>query len=265
MSLLKVVFNFDYYMDKIKKINTHLTNLKNTNKLFFFLALIVLGVRLIFSWLDMSYILGRVVDDAFYYFKTAQNIVIENKSTFDGINPTNGYHPLWMACIIPIFYLTIGKGELSIHLVMTLQVIILTLIIFLFWKILDREFGSRYPIVALTFFIWPRFLNQTEYGVEAGLLILLLLVSANYCLKHHVLTSEGSRTENLIFGIILALVFLARLDSIFYYISIVFYLIYNSLNSKLSRKFQYKIMICLKKIFFLFTPASLIPIPYLVW
>ena len=41
-------------------------------------------------------------DDAFYYFGIARNIVAGHGSTFDGINATNGYHPLWMGiCLIP--------------------------------------------------------------------------------------------------------------------------------------------------------------------
>ncbi len=44
-------------------------------------------------------------DDAYYYFKVAQNIAEGMGSTFDGINPTNGYHPLWMVVCVPIFAL----------------------------------------------------------------------------------------------------------------------------------------------------------------
>ena len=44
-------------------------------------------------------------DDAYYYFKVAENIGLGHGSTFDGINPTNGYHPLWMLVCIPIFAL----------------------------------------------------------------------------------------------------------------------------------------------------------------
>ena len=44
-------------------------------------------------------------DDAYYYFKVAQNIAEGHGSTFDGINLTNGYHPLWMLICIPIFAL----------------------------------------------------------------------------------------------------------------------------------------------------------------
>ena len=43
-----------------------------------------------------------VPDDAFYYFQIARNILDGKGSTFDGIYPTNGYHPLWMLVLLPI-------------------------------------------------------------------------------------------------------------------------------------------------------------------
>lgn len=39
-------------------------------------------------------------DDFFYYVVIAQNIVDTGRSTFDGVTLSNGYHPLWMACIV---------------------------------------------------------------------------------------------------------------------------------------------------------------------
>lgn len=39
-------------------------------------------------------------DDAFFYIKTAQNISIGLGSTFDGLNETNGYHPLWLLFLV---------------------------------------------------------------------------------------------------------------------------------------------------------------------
>ena len=49
-------------------------------------------------------------DDGFFYFKVAQNIVAGHGVTFDGINATNGFHPLWMLICIPIYSLI--KGDL---------------------------------------------------------------------------------------------------------------------------------------------------------
>src|SRR3970040_1164529 len=58
-------------------------------------------------------------DDAFYYFKVAQNISEGHGSTLDGINPTNGYHPLWMLVCIPIFALA------RFDLILPLRVLVL--------------------------------------------------------------------------------------------------------------------------------------------
>lgn len=44
------------------------------------------------------------LDDAFYYFQIARNFADGQFSTFDGINRTNGYHPVWMLLITPFYW-----------------------------------------------------------------------------------------------------------------------------------------------------------------
>ena len=44
-------------------------------------------------------------DDAFFYFTVARNISSGYGITFDRLNPTNGFHPLWMAVCVLIFWL----------------------------------------------------------------------------------------------------------------------------------------------------------------
>ena len=63
-------------------------------------------------------------DDAFYYFKTAQNIVEGHGVTFDGIARTNGFHPLWMIILLPIFTLARFDLILPLRLVIILQVML---------------------------------------------------------------------------------------------------------------------------------------------
>ncbi|HCR72201.1 MAG TPA: hypothetical protein DIW23_12205, partial [Anaerolineae bacterium] len=71
------------------------------------LTIVILGIHIQASLADAytfpNYWFKR--DDAYYYFKVAQNISEGYGSTFDGINLTNGYHPLWMLICIPIFAL----------------------------------------------------------------------------------------------------------------------------------------------------------------
>ncbi len=42
-------------------------------------------------------------DDAYYYFLTARNAAEGRGASVDGINPSNGWHPLWMLANVPIF------------------------------------------------------------------------------------------------------------------------------------------------------------------
>ena len=46
------------------------------------------------------------IDDAFYYFEIAKNLAAGEFSTFDGgITRTNGYHPVWLLLITPLYWL----------------------------------------------------------------------------------------------------------------------------------------------------------------
>src|SRR6476660_5739494 len=71
------------------------------------LVILVMGISLYAAFSDSQNLSWRwfTRDDAYYYFKVAQNISEGHGSTFDGLNPTNGYHPLWMLVCIPIFAL----------------------------------------------------------------------------------------------------------------------------------------------------------------
>lgn len=62
-------------------------------------------------------------DDAYYYFGIARNVADGHGSTFDGINQTNGYHPLWLALSVPFF--AIGLDDLvAVRVLLAFQVLL---------------------------------------------------------------------------------------------------------------------------------------------
>ena len=70
------------------------------------LVSIVMAIYLYAAFSDAhNFVEWFIRDDAYYYFKVAQNISEGHGSTMDGINLANGYHPLWMLICIPIFSL----------------------------------------------------------------------------------------------------------------------------------------------------------------
>ncbi|MFN7144622.1 MAG: hypothetical protein ACK4YP_12660, partial [Myxococcota bacterium] len=44
-------------------------------------------------------IVGRVPDDALFYLVIARNLGAGRGFTFDGVDPTTGFHPLWLAIV----------------------------------------------------------------------------------------------------------------------------------------------------------------------
>src|SRR3989344_1195583 len=68
---------------------------------------LAIGVLISFSFAlaPFDFVLGNLLsDDSFYYFQIARNIAEGSGSTFDSVNLTNGYHPLWLIAILPFFY-----------------------------------------------------------------------------------------------------------------------------------------------------------------
>ncbi len=47
-------------------------------------------------------LLNVVPDDAFYYYQIARHFAAGDGSTFDGTNRASGYHPGWMALLVPL-------------------------------------------------------------------------------------------------------------------------------------------------------------------
>ena len=46
-----------------------------------------------------------LIDDSFYYFEIAKNLAAGKFSTFDGgITRTNGYHPMWLLLVTPLYW-----------------------------------------------------------------------------------------------------------------------------------------------------------------
>lgn len=55
---------------------------------------------------DLLTIIHTYMDDAFYYFQIAKNLADGHFSTFDrGLTRTNGYHPVWMLLITPVYWI----------------------------------------------------------------------------------------------------------------------------------------------------------------
>jgi hypothetical protein len=64
--------------------------------------------------------LSFFVDDFFYYLVVAKNLALHGASTFNGLQATNGYHPLWLLTIA--FLTKIFRAQLSFFVALSLLI-----------------------------------------------------------------------------------------------------------------------------------------------
>src|SRR5688572_5154194 len=138
-------------------------------------------------------------DDAYYYFKVAQNISEGYGSTFDRINPTNGYHPLWMLICIPIFALA------RFDLVLPLRVLLLVMsglsiaTSILLYRLIGKVFAPVIGAIAALFWVFSFDILGIVYqhGLETGIgaFFVVLLVYKLYEFEKSWRTNEVSRKQ----------------------------------------------------------------------
>jgi hypothetical protein len=156
-------------------------------------------------------------DDGFFYFKVAQNIVAGNGVTFDGINATNGFHPLWMLICIPVYALI--KGDLITPL--RVIVILFGIMQAVSMAVIYRLFVSRLSklmsfSLTMTFgFSWLVYGNTFTGGLESALSFMLLVILIWKGLRYRY-NKNKSVKPLIIIGIIAALTALSRLDNLIF-------------------------------------------------
>jgi hypothetical protein len=156
-------------------------------------------------------------DDGFFYFKVAQNIVAGHGVTFDGINATNGFHPLWMLICIPIYSLIKGDLITPLRVIVILfgimQAVSLAVIYRLFVKRLSKLLSF---LLSMTFgFSWLVYSNTFTGGLESALSFMLVVILIWKGISYRYSKNKSVKLL-IIVGIIAALTVLSRLDNLIF-------------------------------------------------
>ena len=148
-------------------------------------------------------------DDAYYYLVTASHFISTGVFTFDGVNETNGFHPLWMAIVVGLFKLC-GSGCIQEHQIFAVKLtetllrgfaIVLCVGFYAAEAQPRRAVSIGYLGIAVVL-LCPAFVIF-EQGMETTLATLLLVLVIHAWIAGNALG----------LGILLALLFLARLDT----------------------------------------------------
>lgn len=158
-------------------------------------------------------------DDAYYYFKVAQNISEGYGSTFDGINLTNGYHPLWLLICIPIFALARIDVILPLRVLLVVIALMQTTTAVLLYRLIKKHVSHVVAILAATFWSFNYYIHETVY--QMGLETPIAALSIVYLIYKLSQFEETWRTEKVNLkqiawlGFLSAIVMFSRLDLIF--------------------------------------------------
>jgi hypothetical protein len=156
------------------------TDLKKT--LTWFTIFIVINISLSF-FLPILFWVNFIYDDGCFYVKTAYNFSQGFGSTFDGVNPTNGYQPLWFIVLAAVFYvISLFAGGLSPQFLIRITIFIHFLLLYLTFYYTYRSFRIILPkhsvfasvFLSFSLCITPVFIRNV--GMETSIATLLFAV-----------------------------------------------------------------------------------------
>jgi hypothetical protein len=194
-------------------------NSQNSDKrliiLMVILVVLAAAIRLSIAFCDMPTLITKTVsDDSFYYFQIAKNAAAGNGVSFDGVEPANGFHPLWFLLLLPVYYVFGGTLALPVHIALALEglldvgagILIYSLVVSLTKNRLAGVLG------AAAYLLNPSIIFHSVNGLETGLNLFCFCLYFWYYVRM-LKREEFSAREILTLGLLSGLLMLARTDN----------------------------------------------------
>lgn len=159
---------------------------------------------------------GFLYDDSFYAFKIAHNIAQGTGVTFDGLTATNGFQPLYVFMLVPIFGMTGSNLIAPIYVALLLSALWTALTVILLYALLRRYVGGA--AAAVTSVLWafsPVVTRQTANGLETSLALFLFAACVYYYVSRIRSNTRPAGRDFALLGVLLGLAALARVDQLF--------------------------------------------------
>ncbi len=185
-----------------------------TSKRLIYLFSFGLLIRLVLAWLPEKYFFYLVSDDAYYYFSIARNLVTRGMLSADGITLTNGFHPLWLFAITPVYFL-FGNSHpwFSIHLIISLAAFFDIAAAFFIYKTLGKLGKPNVGFWAAAFYaVNPYGLLHTMNGLETAMNNFFLALLVYFSVKADL---EWLKKNWFLLGCVCGLTLLSRTDNVF--------------------------------------------------
>ena len=179
--------------------------------------------------LPVETLVGVVPDDAFYYLAIGRHAATSGHPSFDGENPSSGFHPAWMLAVTAAAYCFPGRVEL-LRAVLTMSFAFHIAAGFLLFRIFKRFLSGQAAAMAAGVWLFSYLpLLAAAFALETSLYCFAFLLSYSVYLTRiepylHRTQPEKTRqkqalmrlpTRSLIsFGVVLGFCILARTEGI---------------------------------------------------
>lgn len=221
------------------------------------LIILFIYTVIFFGFASTPRIMTLSSDDAFYYFKIGENISNGNGFTFDGINMTNGFQPLWQYISSFAARINIWSPDVLMRIMYILEIFLLTTAFLFLYQVLKNFFTPKTILVWTIVFLMIVYIPAID-GMESGLNILFMTLLFAYGYRSGIF-EEYNNGRTVIFGLLLGLLMLARLDTVFIGASISLFLFLRIFIVSGKAKENLRTLVLVVGM------ASLVVLPYLVY
>jgi len=187
--------------------------LKKNHSKYIWISLLIIGSIFFAFFFSIEFLLNFTNDDSFFYLKIAYNFSAGEGSTFDLVNKTNGYHPLWFIILSAYFFILNLFTSFTPELYFRFVVFMVCIVSILNLLVLKKFFESSNPLFARKqfFLIIPLFLTFVairDFGMETHITCLLITL---YLLIKSI---ELRKNESMLIlkCLLIVLLYLARVD-----------------------------------------------------
>jgi hypothetical protein len=175
------------------------------------------GLRLAVAWGDLEGLVRDATpDDAYYYFQIARSAVAGRGASLDGETPTNGFHPLWLACLMPVTAATSDR-LLALRVGLSLGALLGAAAVALAYAIL-RALGAGRAASLLAAGAWalhPTAVRDAVNGLETSLAVATQGLATWLFVRLAAAPRPPSSAAAAALGLACGLAMLARTDAVF--------------------------------------------------
>lgn len=181
----------------------------------FIFLILGLGIRLWIAWRPLAIIDNLLFpDDTYISLAIARNIALGHGMTFDRLGVTNGFQPLYVFLLVPLFQAIPNDLSLPIHIALSIQAILSTGTAYLLARLVSHIVNRLAGFFALTLWLFaPAAIHQGINGLETG--VALFFVALAFALHFGALMPGLPPIRRLVLvGFIVGLAVFTRIDNI---------------------------------------------------